>query len=474
MSAQSRIVVFTGSMAYSVRKGIVAIDQAIPGLSWLVLLHAPRRNARLLLRNQWRNLRRNGWRWVPYQIADLAVHPSQDNAIGDANDAPGGEYTRAAVEARPNLRVLEEADIHSDDAVHAVRAFAPDLGLSLAAPILRRSLFATPRLGTVNLHKGKVPEYRGMPPAFWELWNDEYRVGCTVHWVDDKLDTGDIAAEAFVPCEKFSTLRGLQLRLDELGVELMRDVVRDVLKGRRPASPQPSGGHTYRKPTLAQAAALDARPPRRESTGGALSKRVLKDTVHHAATLASRAGLLATIEPRITVLLYHRVTDEVRDNLTVGIARFDRQMALLRARCRVLSLAEVLASERVPKTREPLVCVTFDDGYLDNYTNAVPVLLRHGIPWPSSCRPASSRAIAGFRMTFGVRIRGSPSWSRIICARCARQVSPSARIRSRTSIVPRSRKPSFAGNSRDRKTTCAANSACATSCLPTPTAVAST
>jgi peptidoglycan/xylan/chitin deacetylase (PgdA/CDA1 family) len=55
-------------------------------------------------------------------------------------------------------------------------------------------------------------------------------------------------------------------------------------------------------------------------------------------------------------------------------------MALLRARCRVLSVAEVLAGEVVPRTREPLVCVTFDDGYLDNYTNAVPVLLRHGIP----------------------------------------------------------------------------------------------
>jgi len=26
------------------------------------------------------------------------------------------------------------------------------------------------RMGCINLHKGKVPEYRGMPPGFWEIY----------------------------------------------------------------------------------------------------------------------------------------------------------------------------------------------------------------------------------------------------------------------------------------------------------------
>ena len=30
--------------------------------------------------------------------------------------------------------------------------------------------------------------------------------------------------------------------------------------------------------------------------------------------------------------------------------------------------------------RKPIVVVTFDDGYLDNYLSALPLLLRHGIP----------------------------------------------------------------------------------------------
>ena len=181
-----RIVVFTGNLAFSVRKGIVEIDRSIPGLSWLVVLHSPRRTPAQLLRNQWRNMRRNGWRWIPYQLADLWQRVFTPSTHAGASCGPGAEFSMAALAARPNLRVLKVVDIHARETIDDVRAFQPHVGLSLAAPILRRELFAIPTVGTVNLHKGKVPDYRGMPPAFWELWNDEESVGCTVHWVDRK------------------------------------------------------------------------------------------------------------------------------------------------------------------------------------------------------------------------------------------------------------------------------------------------
>ena len=46
----------------------------------------------------------------------------------------------------------------------------------------------------------------------------------------------------------------------------------------------------------------------------------------------------------------------------------------------MLSLSRSARQRGCAKPREPLVCVTFDDGYLDNYTHAAPVLLRHGVP----------------------------------------------------------------------------------------------
>jgi peptidoglycan/xylan/chitin deacetylase (PgdA/CDA1 family) len=55
-------------------------------------------------------------------------------------------------------------------------------------------------------------------------------------------------------------------------------------------------------------------------------------------------------------------------------------MALLRRHCTVLSIEQALALDTVPRSSRPLVCVTFDDGYLDNYAHAVPILLKHQLP----------------------------------------------------------------------------------------------
>ena len=380
MTRQRNLVVFTGNLAYSVRKGVVEIDLAVPGLSWLILIHSPRKTPSQLLKNQWRNLRRNGWRWIPYQAADIWHRLATQKAANLAPPFPGSEFAMSAVESRPNMRLVRVTDIHAQESLDMVKAFEPDLGLSLAAPILRRPLFSIPKLGTINLHKGKVPDYRGMPPAFWELWNDERSIGCTVHWVDEKLDTGDIVRQTTVERAKFSTVRSLQLQLDEVGVDLMRGAVKDILLGTPARHPQAPQGKTYRKPTLAQMATLERKLMRSQTPGSSFLVRVLKDSrsALGLACLHLRLGRLLT--PRITVLLYHRVSDDTRDNLTVGVEQFDRQMALLRKHCLPLSIQQVLESRVVPRSDIPLVAITFDDGYLDNYVNAAPILIRHGIP----------------------------------------------------------------------------------------------
>ena len=225
-----------------------------------------------------------------------------------------------------------------------------------------------------------MPYYRGMPPAFWELTNDEQAVGCTIHRVDDKLDTGDIALQSEVAREKYSTLRGLQLTLDELGVRLMAQAVREALAGTLEPTPQPAGGHTYRKPTLQQFAAMDRRMRAIDPVRISHRRQMVKDLLSRTAFWLWRCGGNLVLRPRITVILYHRVSDDARDNLTVGIEQFDRQMGLLAKHCRVLSVDEVLDSTHIERSARPQVCVTFDDGYKDNSANAAPILQRHGLP----------------------------------------------------------------------------------------------
>ena len=85
----------------------------------------------------------------------------------------------------------------------------------------------------------------------------------------------------------------------------------------------------------------------------------------------------------IPVLMYHSIDDNWRQTkLSVSPESFEKQMSFLhRKRYKVLSLDEVI--DIYEKKQGPLfktVSITFDDGYLNNYTVAYPVLRRYGFP----------------------------------------------------------------------------------------------
>lgn len=82
-----------------------------------------------------------------------------------------------------------------------------------------------------------------------------------------------------------------------------------------------------------------------------------------------------------TIVVYHRVTDEVRTPLTVSTRRFRAQIAYLRRFYRVVPLSAVIATLRDGgRFARPTAAITFDDGYRDNLTVAAPVLCEFGCP----------------------------------------------------------------------------------------------
>ena len=79
-------------------------------------------------------------------------------------------------------------------------------------------------------------------------------------------------------------------------------------------------------------------------------------------------------------LMYHAVADPTDDpyRITVSPERLDRQLGWLRRRgLRGVSVAELLRAHAAGQSTG-LVALTFDDGYTDFLTAAVPLLYRHG------------------------------------------------------------------------------------------------
>jgi peptidoglycan/xylan/chitin deacetylase (PgdA/CDA1 family) len=88
-----------------------------------------------------------------------------------------------------------------------------------------------------------------------------------------------------------------------------------------------------------------------------------------------------------TIVMYHRVIDDpASDPFELGMCvsrdRFEAQVRMLVKHFQVLTVGDACA--RLARG-EPLparaLSITFDDGYLDNLTLALPVLQRHGAPW---------------------------------------------------------------------------------------------
>ena len=86
----------------------------------------------------------------------------------------------------------------------------------------------------------------------------------------------------------------------------------------------------------------------------------------------------------VPILMYHYINNEepLRSRLGVSPESFERQMRFLRERnYNVVSLEELADLIKNKKKMPPkTVAITFDDGYLDNYTHAYPVLKKYNIP----------------------------------------------------------------------------------------------
>lgn len=113
------------------------------------------------------------------------------------------------------------------------------------------------------------------------------------------------------------------------------------------------------------------------------SKRCALSLYYHATypwrAVSNRLTAAAGRAP-LMILFYHRVADDRANAWTCPYDVFARQMRWIKARFDVVSLAELQARIRSGVNRRAAVSITFDDGYADNCSRALPLLIEEQIP----------------------------------------------------------------------------------------------
>jgi peptidoglycan/xylan/chitin deacetylase (PgdA/CDA1 family) len=163
--------------------------------------------------------------------------------------------------------------------------------------------------------------------------------------------------------------------------------------------------------------------------GTASGRRFAQHALKRAAAGADR---LRRPSRGVVVLLYHRVGGHsAAPEIDLPAALFDEQCAEIAGRATSLDAALDALNCSLPPREDPVV-VTFDDGTADFVDDALPILVRHGVPallyvatafvadgreFPGAGRPASWAALRDAVGT-GLVTLGSHTHSHVLLDRC--------------------------------------------------------
>ncbi|WKZ58009.1 MAG: formyl transferase [Bdellovibrionota bacterium] len=107
--------------------------------------------------------------------------------------------------------------------MHAILTNAElDLLVNMGGGLMKAATFNRPKMGTINVHPGLVPYYRGANANFWAVYHNDFKkVGVTVHQVDSGVDSGPVILTATIPVYKDDSLLKITRRAYESGVNML-------------------------------------------------------------------------------------------------------------------------------------------------------------------------------------------------------------------------------------------------------------
>jgi len=347
-------------------------------------------------RNLRRNLKREGYSYLLFRLGEAIFDLLEDRAGRVVLKADTYRLLRDSFPERAfslsdftrlhGIPVLEVGNLNSPQSAQTLRSMQADLGVVIGTRILKASTFAIPRLGCLNLHKGKVPEYRGQPAGFWEIYDGQKMGGVTVHFVDQGLDTGDIVGEACVPVHSKDSPDTLRRKLDMQGAALLASCVSQVVEGTVVRRPQPKSEFKARtSPTREQRRSVEKKlgmdGPQQLRWLYAI-KTLLYLAIYHSGILRLiRAWHRRAPKGRGCIILYHRVNDLTRDVLTISEVRFAEHLIAMGRTYPLVTTTEIVQKvKQHSHLSGSAIAIHFDDCYRDVYTNASRLLSHLKVP----------------------------------------------------------------------------------------------
>lgn len=149
----------------------------------------------------------------------------------DKRRGRGNEKAPTPVKARAKelgLPVIEVEDLKSTEFEEELKKLDADLFVVVAFRVLPKSILSLPKTGSINLHASLLPKYRGAAPIHWAVINGEEETGCTIFFLDEKVDTGNIILQKKIQIGSEETAGEVYERLMLEGSEALLEAINKI------------------------------------------------------------------------------------------------------------------------------------------------------------------------------------------------------------------------------------------------------
>ena len=135
-----------------------------------------------------------------------------------------GAVKRATKYGIPNVRIPHK---NEDDMIKLFEVYKVDL-IILAGymRVLKNpSSFPCP---IINVHPSLLPKYKGLHAVEQAIESGDKVTGCTVHYVNEELDGGEIIKQAEVPIFETDTVEKLTKRIQQEEYRILPEVINSL------------------------------------------------------------------------------------------------------------------------------------------------------------------------------------------------------------------------------------------------------
>lgn len=121
---------------------------------------------------------------------------------------------------KEGIRVWPDRLVNHENFAALLKELNVDFGFVYNFRLLKENIFSAPRYGTINMHPSLLPKNRGATPGEWVIYTGEAETGISLHYINNKIDSGQIIEQHKIPISPMETKTTLQHTFDNLGTDL--------------------------------------------------------------------------------------------------------------------------------------------------------------------------------------------------------------------------------------------------------------